>query len=291
MRKHTCSTRRRFNQGVALAVIGSIAGSGISLHGSTPVLAVDDLSWVANGATIASADGEISEVVFGDAEGEDDDAIQVSYEGWDEVPVTAVFEIRVRGTDEGDGAWSGGSDETGWELLASDSIEIGQTTGETTYLWDEIFGEPTPVDVTDHSEITLDDFEAPEGGTTTEQVLEIEVRVSLPDEGGISASESTTATVSVTNPTSTILIGFEDGQFDNSGGADETLFMTDGSAEPEPVDVDVTAFNSATMTLNGAGGAASDRASARGPCSRGGPANRRLTLAARASRSATGWQT
>ncbi|WP_157231444.1 hypothetical protein [Halostagnicola larsenii] len=256
-------TRREFKRWVARICAGGLASVGLIVPNSRSALALSEVEWAVNDAAITSDNGEISELTFGDAEHEDADEIRVTYEGVNRLPADITFEIRLKGTADGAGSWSGGADETDWEVLATGSTAVNQASSEAVYSWEELFGDPRPVDVTDHSEIELEDFEAPTGGTTTEQVLAVEIEGMIP-EADISATATATATISVTNPNLVVRIGYLEGQFAASTEADEFYFMTDGQASPEPVDIDVAAYDSARVTINGSGGASSDRAGGTG---------------------------
>ena len=176
-------TRRGF--GSTVLTSAGLAGSGGALLvlSSEPTQALETEDWIVNGASILTEYGEITGVLFGDtAEGEDD-GIVVRYEGLNEPGRELVLEIRVRGTDDNDEAGWAAGDVPGWETLASGSSTLSETGGTKTMTWAEAFGADKPVNVTDHSEITLGDFEVADGEEERIRTLEVELSVSVPAEG------------------------------------------------------------------------------------------------------------
>ncbi|RQG91820.1 hypothetical protein [Natrarchaeobius chitinivorans] len=212
-------SRRALGRGAVGLVGVTGAGLGYVWLGSGPALAIDDPSdWIANSASITTHDGSVSGVTFGDPDGitdsedleEGDDHLAVEWSGFNAQSRQATFNVHLSGTDGGDGGdWDGGDVTTGEEELATGSETLTGTSGVDSFTWNDVFGESQPVDVSDHTEIALSDFEADADGSTTERELEVRIEVVVPDEDNLTADKTATATISITNEAATIEVGGE----------------------------------------------------------------------------------
>ncbi|OIB58478.1 hypothetical protein [Natrialba sp. SSL1] len=210
-------TRRTFGKGAAILAGVSGAGLGFVWFGSSPALAVDDPEeWIANSAEITTHDGSVDAVTFGDpdeiADGDeledDDNRLIVEWSGFNADTRDATFNVSLAGTDGGDGGtWAGGDETTEQEELATGSETLEGTNGSAAFTWLDVFGESQPVDVAEHTEIELSDFEEDDDGATRVRELEVEIEVVVPDEDELTATQTATATITVTNQEATIEVG------------------------------------------------------------------------------------
>lgn len=210
-------SRRTFGKGAAVALGVGGAGVGYLWLGSSPALAVDNPEeWIANSASITTQDGSIDSVTFGDPDGitdrealeTDDDRLIVEWAGFGAQSRDAEFSVSLAGTAGGDGGqWSGGGETTAQEELAVGGETLTGTNGSEAFTWNDVFGEPQPVDVADHTEIELSDFEVEADGATRVRELEVTVEVVVPAEDDLTATATATATISVSNQEAAIEVG------------------------------------------------------------------------------------
>ena len=176
------TTRRNFGAAMASTLGFSLGGGGAFLLSTGNTLALETEQWVVNGANLETDHGEITGISFGDADDVDDDALVVHYSGLNQPGRDMTLEIRVRGVDDGDPVgWTGG-ESTRWEPLASNTLTLEDRSGTLNLSWEDAFGSDKPVDVTEHSEITIEDFEVLEGDTERVRTLAVELFVSVPAE-------------------------------------------------------------------------------------------------------------
>lgn len=210
-------SRRNFGRlSVGLFTLG-LGGAAASTLGSQPALATSHHEeWIAQGANIESDDGNVEEITFGDPEdGGGSYQLGVSWEGFDDDENDAEFDVEMRGSedDEDTDGWTG--DQADYDSIipddTPDTVSLEGSSGEESYDWDDIFGEPRPGDVLEH--VGFDDlssFEQADDGETRTRTLDVKVTVDVPDQD-ISAEAEDTATIEVSNREATIAIGGEGG--------------------------------------------------------------------------------
>lgn len=173
--------RREFGRLLTSVVAFGTVATGTVALGSTPTLAVET-TWTANGTSIETESGEITSIFFGDAADTDGDELVVEFEGLADSGRTLELAVRLKGADDGDADGWGGSPETDWETMATETHTLDDHHGVLTFTWEEAFGEDLPVDVTAHSEIAIDDFEADELGDERVRGLDLELSATIQEE-------------------------------------------------------------------------------------------------------------
>lgn len=213
-------TRRDVGKSAAVLLGIGVAGGGYTYFASRPALALATGDWVANSASIETDDGEITAVTFGATE--TSDGFIVDWEGFNEPNRELDITISITGTSAGQnaGQWTGGevaTDVTDTETLASGTYVVAETSGVQELDWADIdwgdgVDQDRPVDVTNHSEISIEDFQqsavagSEDEDQTRERTLDVELGVSQSEEG-VEAGHTATATITVTNLGADILVG------------------------------------------------------------------------------------
>lgn len=208
-------TRRDVGKSAAVLLGIGVAGGGYTYFASRPALALETGDWVANSASIETDDGEITAVTFGATE--TTDGFIVDWKGFNEPNRELDVTISIKGLSDGD-QWTGNgaTAETGTETLASGTYVVVETSGEQALDWADInwgdgVDQDRPVDVTNHSEISIEDFQQLAGENqdqdqTRERTLEVGLGVSQVEEG-VTVTKTTTATITVTNLGADIQVG------------------------------------------------------------------------------------
>ena len=210
-------SRRTLGKGAAVLLGVSGTGLGYLWFGSKPTLALESTdAWVANSASITTADGTIDSITFGDPDEitdeseltNDDNRLTVNWSGFNAATREADFTIYLAGTDGGDGGdWTGGGATTAEEALATGSATLDGTSGADAFTWTDVFGESQPVTVADHTEIEMSDFAAEGDEATTVRELAVRIEVVVPEENDLSASQTALATITVSNEEVSIAVG------------------------------------------------------------------------------------
>jgi hypothetical protein len=210
-------SRRSLGKGAA--VLAGVGGTGLGYLwlGSEPTLALESTdAWVANSASITTADGTIDSITFGDPENITDDSeltddsnrLTVNWAGFNAPTREATFNIYLQGTDGGDGGdWAGGGATTAQEVLATGSETLEGTNGSDAFTWTAVFGEAQPVNVADHTGIEMSDFAAVGDEAITVRELAVRIEVVVPEENDLTASKRALATITVSNEEISISVG------------------------------------------------------------------------------------
>jgi uncharacterized membrane protein YgcG len=160
-----------------LLLLGTGAGAELELDGAN--------TWINSGSnTVFERNSTGGTVTFGDPS----EPLTVRWSDFEPGETEIEFVVTGKGLSSGEnaGTWSNGDTETETAVLAKGNYTVEGTDGRTELTWGEIFGESRPVSITDHPQISRNDFETTTG--VRSRSFGIGVRATAPEQDATAES-------------------------------------------------------------------------------------------------------